>query len=79
MKKSYIWTILLNHTNTAGSRLIFTNCGGRYLIDITLKPIVANTIISKVLEREWEKDDLMTYLDTISLNTIDNECYITKT
>ncbi|MBC8014587.1 MAG: hypothetical protein H7X79_02455 [Sporomusaceae bacterium] len=73
MKKSYLWKLLLNHSNTAGNRLVFTNFGGRYLIDITMKPIVANQIISEVLKREWAKDDLMVYLDTMSGNSIDND------
>ena len=78
MGKSYTWELLLNYANTAGSRLFFTNVGGRYLIDITMHPVIANRIINEVLEREWEKNDLMEYLDTMSENFIDNDCSTCK-
>lgn len=73
MTKDDIWKLLLNHTNATGRRLIFTNSNGRYLIDITVNPNMANRIIDEVLEREWEKDNLITYLDTMSGNIIDRD------
>ncbi|MBP2625315.1 MAG: hypothetical protein H6Q68_26 [Firmicutes bacterium] len=73
MNKGFSWKLLLNHTNVAGSRLLFTNFDGRHLIDITMNPIVANKVIDEVLERDWEKDDLIDYLDLMSGNIIDND------
>jgi hypothetical protein len=47
------------------------NASENYLIDITVRPIAANSIIDKILEREWEKDDLMAYLNTMAVNVND--------
>jgi len=72
--KGFTWKLLLNRTNAAGSRLLFTNSGGRNMIDITTNPILADQIISEVLERPWAKEDLMDYLDTMSGNYIEKNC-----
>ena|GEM_PF-1843130 len=44
------------------------------MIDITTNPILADQIISEVLERPWAKEDLMDYLDTMSGNYIEKNC-----
>jgi hypothetical protein len=73
MRKGDTWKLLLNHTTPTGRRLIFTNTNRRYLIDITVKPILANRIVDEVLENKFNKDELIAYLNTMSGTTIDND------
>lgn len=73
MTKGDIWKLFHNRTNAVGRRLIFTNSTGKYIIDITVNPIVANRIIGKILKCTWERDDLIAYLDTMSGNIIEQD------
>ncbi|VBB06489.1 Hypothetical protein LUCI_1722 [Lucifera butyrica] len=57
------WRVLLNEQDEKFSRLIFTGCKCRRLIDITIQSQNVNTIISAVLTSNWSTEQLMDFLN----------------
>jgi hypothetical protein len=60
------WRLLLNERKGRNSRLIFTGCKQRSLIDITVDSHQAEAIIGTVLTSNWNSEQLITFLDSES-------------
>lgn len=66
MEPNGSWRILLNDYKGRNSRLIFTGCKHKRLIDITIQSRNVDNIINTVLASSWNAEQVIAFLNAES-------------
>ncbi|MBP2654424.1 MAG: hypothetical protein H6Q73_1993 [Firmicutes bacterium] len=57
------WQLVLNESRGNKTRLMFSSCFARYLIDITIDSRIAGRVINKVVNTLCTREQLMSFLN----------------